>query len=144
MAILYLLARGEAGQPYNVTNRDTAVSIREMAELVCDTVGEGKIRVKIDIPEDVSGFGYNPEMVIRLDPSRVNQRKVFIQPADIRVNTIPRNTRCVFYNRYIITCQRVEQSGFTHVWAADYRRYRFHDFPFFAEPSPVNFSFNAR
>ena len=71
MAILYLLARGEAGQPYNVTNRDTAVSIREMAELVCDTVGEGKIRVKIDIPEDVSGFGYNPEMVIRLDPSRL-------------------------------------------------------------------------
>ena len=71
MAILYLLAKGEAGTPYNVTNRDTAVSIREMAELVCETVGNGKSKVVVDIPEDVSGFGYNPEMVIRLDPSRL-------------------------------------------------------------------------
>lgn len=71
MAILYLLARGETGQPYNVTNRDTAVSIREMAELVCETVGNGKSKVAVDIPEDVAGFGYNPEMVIRLDPSRL-------------------------------------------------------------------------
>jgi nucleoside-diphosphate-sugar epimerase len=27
--------------------------------------------VKIDIPENVAAFGYNPEMIIRLDASRL-------------------------------------------------------------------------
>ena len=71
MALLYLLARGEAGQAYNVTNRDTAISILNMARLVCKTIGQKKIQVQIDAPEDVEDFGYNPEMVIRLDPSRL-------------------------------------------------------------------------
>ncbi len=71
MAILYLLAFGENAMPYNVTNRDTAVSILEMAELVADIIGKGHISVRVDIPEDVGRFGYNPEMVIRLDPSRL-------------------------------------------------------------------------
>ncbi len=66
-AILYILRRGEAGEAYNVTNMDTAVSIREMAEMVCETIGESEIKVVYDIPADVSSFGYNPEMVIRLD-----------------------------------------------------------------------------
>ncbi|MBR1629947.1 MAG: NAD-dependent epimerase/dehydratase family protein [Lachnospiraceae bacterium] len=72
-AILTILAKGEAGKAYNVTNRETAVSIREMAELVCRTIGGGNIQVRIDIPEDVSSFGYNPEMVIRLDPTETER-----------------------------------------------------------------------
>lgn len=64
-----LMLRGEAGQAYNVTNMDTAISIRDMAQLVC-TLSEG-IKVTIDIPEDIAAFGYNPEMVIRLDSSKL-------------------------------------------------------------------------
>lgn len=72
-AILYILLEGNVGEAYNVTNMDTAISIREMAELVCKTVGNGEIKTIIDIPEDVSSFGYNPEMVIRLDSKKLQE-----------------------------------------------------------------------
>lgn len=67
--LIYLMLRGVAGQAYNVTNMDTAISIRDMAELVC-SLSEG-IRVSMDVPEDIASFGYNPEMVIRLDSSKL-------------------------------------------------------------------------
>lgn len=70
-ALFYLLLRGEPGDAYNVTNMDTAVSIREMAGLVCSLYPEDGISVKIEIPEDVAAFGYNPEMVIRLDSRKL-------------------------------------------------------------------------
>ena len=68
-ALFCLMLRGEAGQAYNVTNMDTAITIRDMAQLVC-TLAEG-IQVTIDIPEDIAAFGYNPEMVIRLDSKKL-------------------------------------------------------------------------
>lgn len=64
-----LMLRGKIGQAYNVTNMETAITIRDMAQLVC-TLTEG-IRVTIDIPEDIASFGYNPEMVIRLDSRKL-------------------------------------------------------------------------
>lgn len=70
-AILTVLAKGAAGEAYNVTNMDTAVSIREMAELVCGTLGDGRIQTVIDIPKDIESFGYNPEMVIKLDSTKL-------------------------------------------------------------------------
>ncbi len=70
-ALLYILLKGQVGEAYNVTNMDTAVSIKEMAQMVCDTIGKGQIQTLIDIPEDVASFGYNPEMVIRLDSSKL-------------------------------------------------------------------------
>lgn len=70
-AILWILLYGGIGEAYNVTNMDTAISIKDMAELVCATFPEAGIQVKIEIPEDVSAFGYNPEMVIRLDSSKL-------------------------------------------------------------------------
>lgn len=68
-ALLCLMLRGEAGQAYNVTNMTTAISIRDMAELVC-TLTTG-IKVTIDVPKDIAAFGYNPEMVIRLDSGKL-------------------------------------------------------------------------
>lgn len=70
-ALLYILTKGESGKAYNVTNMDTAISICDMAQLVCDLYPDAGIAVEKDIPEDLSGFGYNPEMVIRLDSSRL-------------------------------------------------------------------------
>lgn len=68
-AIATILVKGENGQAYNVTNMDTACSIKEMAELVAGLTGT--IEVKIEIPEDLSSFGYNPQMVIRLDTAKL-------------------------------------------------------------------------
>lgn len=70
-AILCLMLRGAVGEAYNVTNMDTAISIRDMAEMVSGLSEDNRTQVIIDIPEDVSGFGYNPEMIIRLDSGKL-------------------------------------------------------------------------
>ena len=70
-ADLTILTKGNTAEAYNVTNMETAVSIREMAQLVCETIGEGKIKVVVEIPENIASFGYNPEMVIKLDTGRL-------------------------------------------------------------------------
>lgn len=72
-AVFCLMLRGLPGEAYNVTNMDTAISIRDMAQLVCGLVPEAGIGVKIEIPENVAAFGYNPEMVIRLDSRKLQE-----------------------------------------------------------------------
>lgn len=72
-ALLYILLKGENGQAYNVTNMDTAISIREMAEMVCHVIGKDQMETVVEIPEDIASFGYNPEMVIRLDCGRLQE-----------------------------------------------------------------------
>lgn len=70
-AILTVLTKGTPGEAYNVTNRDTACSIREMAKLVASLEPDAGIQVRVEIPEDLASFGYNPTMIIRLDPSKL-------------------------------------------------------------------------
>lgn len=70
-AILYVLLKGNCGEAYNVTNMDTAVSIREMAQMVSGLYPDKPISVRVEIPEDVAAFGYNPEMVIKLDSTKL-------------------------------------------------------------------------
>lgn len=70
-ALIYILVKGAVGEAYNVTNMRTACSIKEMAQFVCDTFKESDIKVVIDIPENVASFGYNPEMIIRLDSEKL-------------------------------------------------------------------------
>ena len=70
-ALLTLMLHGEPGEAYNVTNMDTGISIRDMAQLVCSLVPEKNIGVRIEIPENLAAFGYNPDMVIRLDASKL-------------------------------------------------------------------------
>lgn len=71
-AILLMLVRGEDGEAYNVANPDTACSIREMAELVSG-LGDRPVQVKVEIPEDAEKFGYNPEMKIQLDSTKIQK-----------------------------------------------------------------------
>lgn len=90
-AMLLILAEGDCGAAYNVTNMDTTISIADMARLVCEIFPQSGIQVTFDVPEDVAAFGYNPEMVIALDSSRlmalgwkpsVNLREMFVRLAD--------------------------------------------------------------
>lgn len=55
-AILYILLRGEKGEPYNVANQDTYISIRAMAEFLRDNFNP-KIKVII---EEHPEMGYAP------------------------------------------------------------------------------------
>lgn len=70
-AILTILQKGKVGEAYNVTNPNTACSIKEMGELVCKLYPESHIKVRIEIPENVAAFGYNPQMIIRLNTDKL-------------------------------------------------------------------------
>lgn len=70
-AILCLLQSGQPAEAYNVTNMETAVSIREMAQLVSTLSHDPAVTVEMDLPQDIETFGYNPEMVIRLDNTKL-------------------------------------------------------------------------
>lgn len=72
-AIFTLMFKGAVGEAYNVTNMETAISIKEMAEMVCGLNPEKNIKVIVDIPKDIASFGYNPEMVVRLDSSKIQE-----------------------------------------------------------------------
>ncbi len=69
-ALLVLLAHGENGEAYNVSNMQTAISIREMAEVVAGLDGKA-IRVIVESENNGAKYGYNPEMIIRLDTSKL-------------------------------------------------------------------------
>lgn len=72
-AILTLLAKGQPGQAYNVSNPDTAVTIRQMAEIVAGLFPEKQVAVRIEVPDDLASYGYNPEMVIKLDSTKLQK-----------------------------------------------------------------------
>ena len=65
------LYKKQSSEAYNVTNMDTACSIYEMAELAAGLDPEKEVKVRVEIPEDAASFGYNPEMIIRLDSSKI-------------------------------------------------------------------------
>lgn len=70
VAILTVLTRGEDAEAYNAANAGTYCSIREMAELVAETLGSGNCRVVTEIP-DTPNTSYNPTMEIYMDMSKL-------------------------------------------------------------------------
>ena len=66
-AILYLLIRGEKGKTYNVANKDTYISIHDMAEFV-RTHFCPHISVRIVMKENQ---GYAPVTKLRLDTTKI-------------------------------------------------------------------------
>lgn len=70
-ALLYLLLFGENGEAYNVANPNIAISIKDMAQLVCDLFPDANIKVEIDIPDNIESFGYNPTMIAVLDADKI-------------------------------------------------------------------------
>ena len=65
-AIFYILTKGAAGEAYNVANKNTGITIADMAHLVSEDLGQGRIKVRFNNPEELQVFGYNPEMKIEL------------------------------------------------------------------------------
>lgn len=70
-AIFYILLKGKKKEAYNVTNMETVISIRDMAQLVCQLNPDKNMQVEYDMPENIDSFGYNPEMIIKLDSSKL-------------------------------------------------------------------------
>lgn len=56
-AILFVAAFGQAAQAYNVSNRDSVLSIRQMVEILARA---GGVQVRFDIPKDEERQRFNP------------------------------------------------------------------------------------
>lgn len=67
-AILYVLFYGESGQAYNVTDENSFVSIRQLAETIADYSGTN---VLFQIPDDKESKGYSTLKRTQLDNRRL-------------------------------------------------------------------------
>ena len=68
--LLVILEKGKNGEAYNVANEENTMSIREMAELVAETLSDGKSRVVVDIPPD-NLYGYAADTGLRLSSEKL-------------------------------------------------------------------------
>ncbi len=64
-ALLTVLLHGKSGEAYNAANKDTYCSIYDMALLVANEFGEGKVKVVFDFSM-VENLGFAPEVKINL------------------------------------------------------------------------------
>lgn len=69
--ILLLLLKGENGEAYNISNEETNVTIREMAELVAEKIACGKISVITEIP--LNNPGYAPKVKMKLSSDKIKR-----------------------------------------------------------------------
>lgn len=56
-AILTVLLKGEKSQAYNISNRESIVSIREIAELLA---ASADVPLKVELPSQAEASGFNP------------------------------------------------------------------------------------
>lgn len=71
-ALFFLLLNGKDGEAYNVTNENTNIMIRDMAQMIAD-MSDGKIKLVFDIPEDALKYGYAPAVKMRLSSDKLTK-----------------------------------------------------------------------
>lgn len=70
-ALLTILLRGANANAYTVVGDGTSMPIREVAQLVSDTLTGGRTQVIFDIPESVLTYGYAPDVTMRLSNEKL-------------------------------------------------------------------------
>lgn len=71
-AILLLLIKGERGAAYNTASETTYCSVKEMAELVVETLGRHDVEVEVNVGQNDTGK-YPPNSFCRLDVSKLRE-----------------------------------------------------------------------
>ena len=69
-AFLYILVNGESGNAYNLTNRNNAIPIRDIAKRLIEIDGN-KVSLVFDIAEDIKALGFRKEGTTVMDPSKL-------------------------------------------------------------------------
>ena len=69
-AILRVLTDGVVGEAYNAANEETYCSIYEMAAMVAERFGDGKVRVRIE-EDEKNDRGFAPTLHMNLDTSKL-------------------------------------------------------------------------
>lgn len=70
MGMLYVLAFGENGNAYNLTNMQNSISIRDIAQKMID-VSETKTKLNFEIAENISSLGYRKDGCTLMDSSKL-------------------------------------------------------------------------
>lgn len=70
-ALLLLINRGKNGEAYTITNEEACMSILDMAKLTAEKISENQVKVVIDIPKDISSYGYAPKKTIKLSSKKI-------------------------------------------------------------------------
>lgn len=68
--ILTVLLKGRRGEAYNVSNDEEIKSVRQIAETVAEQVAGGKISVRVEIPEEQTGYAPDVNMYLNTDKLR--------------------------------------------------------------------------
>jgi len=69
--LLTVLLKGTDGEAYNITNPAASTTIREMADMLASKVSGGKIKVVINVPEDLTKRGYAPNVGFVLNADKL-------------------------------------------------------------------------
>ena len=69
--LLTILLKGENANAYTVVNPATSMQIRQVAQLVSDTLTDGRTRIIFDIPESAYVYGYAPDVTMRLSGDKL-------------------------------------------------------------------------
>ena len=93
-AIFLLLKNGENGEAYNISNEENNVTIRQMAETVCNTFSN-KSKVIFNIP-NTNIYGYAAPVKLKLNTDKI--KKLGWEP---QYNLTEMYERLIKYYRYI-------------------------------------------
>jgi nucleoside-diphosphate-sugar epimerase len=66
-----ILLKGKAGEAYIVANPEASATIREMADIVANDVCGGKIKVVVNVPDDIAKRGYAPDVGYTLSADKL-------------------------------------------------------------------------
>ena len=69
--LLTIALKGSNGEAYTVVNPATSLPIREVAQLVSDTLTGGETKIIFDIPESALTYGYAPDVTMRLSGDKL-------------------------------------------------------------------------
>lgn len=72
MGVILILLKGENAEAYNVANPETHTTIANMAKMVCEKFGDGKIKVIFDIPKK-NIFGYASDTKMKLNSDKLQK-----------------------------------------------------------------------
>lgn len=67
-AIIKVLLRGKRDCAYNISNKDSIISIKEMAKIISQN---GDVNIRFEKPTDAEQFGFNPMSNSSLDSTRL-------------------------------------------------------------------------
>lgn len=73
IGILCVLTEGKQCEAYNIANKETGITICDMAKMVADDIGEGKIKVVFELADNIEKLGYGPTIKIALNTDKIEK-----------------------------------------------------------------------